>query len=330
MKRLSISLILSIILHVTAVAGIITMQLLQPPKKKEIKIMYINPVKLSELRTLKPEPAKPKPLDKKIDQPKKDIIKKKPEKVASKPVPSPTPYPVLTSPPVEKTPVPVPTKKPVDAKVAAKAAKIEKEQKAKVAFLKKLPYFKKWPEDRLRRLELPPGVKSWEEAKAITDYFDKQYDWTTAPPELETPKPDVNPYEASASPEPSSLPSTVPNPEGTPIPWRLYKEKPEDKIYEVRFYKDNTGFIGVVDENEKEMKITVSYFPFDPQRAKKSPDDPDDTIQVSLPENLKPDEIKHFNLPLTQEDFQTDPEQDLKVKEQFVQDIIKQYELLER
>jgi len=336
MKRLFTSLTLSVVLHLSAVAAITTMQLLQKPEKKKTKIMYINPVKLSELRTLKPEPAKPKPLNKKIDTPKpvvkKDGIKPKADKPVNKPVPSSTPipamtpYPDITAAPV-KTPVPAPTKKPIK-KPDPKAEKIEKEQKAKVTFLKKQPYFKNWPEVRIRRLELPPGIKSWEEAQKLTEYFDTQYNWTSTPPELgggESPDPNqnVNPYEATPVPEPS----LVPNPDGTPIPWTLYKDKPEARIYDVRFYKDNTGFIGTFKLDEK--IIAVSYFLFDPQKAKKSTDD---KIEVAIPDNVKPEQVKHFNLPLTQEDMQNlnDPEQDLRNKEQVVKDIIKQYELLER
>src|SRR4051812_24084634 len=130
MKRLFISFFLSVALHVTAVAAITTMQLLQKPEKKKTKIMFIKPVKLSELRTLKPEPAKPKAIDKKIDKPKpvekKSIIKPKAEKKVSKPVPSPTPYPVFTPLPVEKTPVPAPTKKPLK-KIDPVKVKLEKE-----------------------------------------------------------------------------------------------------------------------------------------------------------------------------------------------------------
>jgi hypothetical protein len=363
MKRFIISLILSLALHISAIAAITTMQLLFKPEPKRTKIMYIKPVKLSQLRTLKPQPAKPKPIDKKINTPKKtETVKPKTEKIAEKPRPSPTPFPIMTVPPVETTPVPAPTKKPLDPAAEKKA----REEKAKITFLKKQPYFKNWSDERLKRLELPPGIKSWEEAVALTDYFDKQYNWTETPPELSTENrkpdrnPDVNPYTSPSpgataepgqkpidikvpprpTPTPSPEENTAPNPDGTPIPWNvfaegkavpwsIFKEKENAKIYEIRFYKDKVGFIGIFNENKDEMKISVSYFPFDPEKAKK---DEAGNVIVEMPEKPKPGQVKTFNLPLTNEDLQDkdNPDQDKFNKEQVVVTILKQYDLLER
>ncbi|HBN09343.1 MAG TPA: hypothetical protein DD435_12080 [Cyanobacteria bacterium UBA8530] len=53
----------------------------------------------------------------------------------------------------------------------------------KVAILKKIPYFAGWTEADLKNLELPPGIKDWNELAAVTAVLDKQ-NWLGAPPEL--------------------------------------------------------------------------------------------------------------------------------------------------
>lgn len=330
MKRIIFAFILSLLVHVVAFAAIATVQLLTPPPKKVVKIMYIKPVELPKT-PIKNEPPKKA----EVKQPPKSAPQvpeppKTPEKIAVNPIPTPTPYSLATPKPIQTPPVikkpdqivfepPKPVKTPVPKKLTPQEIKIQQE-KRKVAILKKHPYFKNWPESRIKKLELPPGMTSWEEAEKLTEYLDNQYKWTYTPPALgngenaESKNPDVNPYESSNPATPEATPS--PADEITPE-WKEYKEANKD--YSIRFYKDNVGFIAYFRDGEN--KVTISYFPFTTTETDK------DKIEVKIPENLNPEDIKSFPLPLTKEDLESrkNPEQDKTSKDQLVRDIIRTY-----
>lgn len=339
MKRILFALALSVALHAAAFAGFTAIQLLSPPPKKPpMKILYIKPVTIpkSEIKkveipktTPKVEPAVPKNVT-----PPKSV-----EKIAINPKPTPNiPNPGVTPKPVRSTPEPFKTIPPIvfdddqpkNTKVAENPKKLtpaqikEEQDKKKIAVLRTHPYFKNWSDARIKRLELPPGINSWDEAKKLTEFFDTQYKWTYAPPELGDGKgknPDVNPYESKEpetqnTPIPENSPSEPsPSPDDITPEWKEFKEKGKD--YSIRFYKDNIGFIAYFKEEER--KVEISYFPFTP--------DPNKEIEVKIPDNTKIEDVKSFNLPLTKEDIEsrTNPEKDKMSKDQLVRDIIRTY-----
>lgn len=339
MKRILIALTLSIALHAAAFAGFTAVQLLSPPPKKPpMKVMYIKPVTIpkSQVKDTKipDQPKTPPKVDpvvpKNIDPPNV------PDRIAINPKPTPIiPNPVITPRPIiRNTPEPFKTIPPIvfdddkpKVKVTQKPKKLtpaqlkEQEDKKKIAVLRTHPYFKNWSDARIKRLELPPGINSWDEAKKLTEYFDTQYKWTYAPPELGNGKPkdpDVNPYESK---EPTNQNSPTPEPTQNPVDeitpeWKEVKEKGKD--YSIRFYKDNIGFIAYFGEDNS--KVDISYFPFTP--------DPNDPLkEIKVPDNTKIEDVKSFSLPLTKEDVEArkNPEQDKVAKDQLVRDIIRTY-----
>lgn len=341
MKRTLFALALSILIHILAFAAVATVQLLSPPKKQQMKVMYIKPVTLPKTQikqtkkidlpktSPKTEPIVPKnhvvttpKIDKIAIKPKVDNLPK--AKSTPKPVITPTPQPVLTPAPIEFE-----TPKPVKTAIANKPKKLtpaqikEQEMQKKVATLKSIPSVKNnkyWTEARLRRLELPPGIDNWNDVKKLTEFFDTQYKWTYTPPALgdgKTKDPDVNPYVDTQN-NPSSEPvEPTHSPTDDNIPtWKEYKEVNND--YSIRFTNDNIGFIAYFKENEKKVEIT--YFPYTSNVDNKETD-------IKIPENTNPEDLKNFVLPLTKEDLESrkNPEQDKIAKEQLIRDIIRTY-----
>ncbi len=314
MKHILTSFILSLLLHIGALAAITTIQLMNHPPKKNMKILFIKPVKLSEIKALEKKQPVPKPLEKPKPVEKKAETRTK--KISAKPLPSPTPTPkVVITPKPEKTP---------DNKKSPSS-----EETVKIAILRKQPYFKNWSEERLKKLKLPPGMKSWNEAVKLTEYFDKEYNWTFTPPQLGAPSPnpdstpESNPYESiSPTPETSVTPS--------PVPWKEYKEVPEARNYEIRFYKDKTGFIATFKEEEK--IIEISYFPFELEKEKTSAEIPVEEVEIKIPEGLKEEEIKHFSIEIPEIYFQekSDAEKDKKNKDGLIQQILLKYEEIKK
>lgn len=340
MKRTLFALALSILIHILAFAAVATVQLLSPPKKQQMKVMYIKPVNLPKTQikqTKKVDLPKTSPkvtpnisknpvLTQKIDKiaikPKADNLPKPNQ--SPKPVIKPTPQPILTPEPIEfETPKPIKTAIANKPKQLTPAQIKEKEMQKKVATLKSIPSVKNnkyWTEARLRRLELPPGIDNWDDVKQLTEFFDTQYKWTYTPPALgdgKTKDPDVNPYVDNQN-NPSSEPiETTPSPVDDSIPdWKEYKEVNNE--YSIRFIKDNIGFIAYFKDNEKKVEIT--YFPFIPNTDNKE-------IEIKIPDTLNPEDLKNFVLPLTKEDIESrkNPEQDKIAKEQLIRDIIRTY-----
>lgn len=321
MKRIIFAFSLSIILHIAAIAAVATVQLLTPPKKNPVKIMYIKPVTLPKTEIKKVEPVKPKP---EIAKPKPVIKQNTPDKIAVVPKPTPTPLPQITPIPVKtlapivfETPTPAKSKAPVKL---TQAQIKEKADKQKIAILRKYPYFKNWSDARIKKLELPPGMTSWDEATKLTEYFDTQYKWTYTPPNLGSGNdpnkdPNVNPY-ASASAESTPIPEPTPTPDENLPEWKEYKVN--NNQYTIKFSKDDIGFITYFIEGEK--KVNIEYFPFTTDLS--NPDQ-----EIKIPENLSKEEIKTFNLPLTKEDLEgrKDPSIDKINKDQLVRDIIRTY-----
>lgn len=330
MKRILVSFFISIVFHIAVFAALVTVQLLEKPQKRITNIMYIKPVKINKVKNpiTKTEPKKvqtKKIVAKKIITTKlvtknngiKKTVKKKDEK---KPIPkvTPTPYP---SPETVKSAIPIKkvVKKTINKKIKTKA---EIEEEAKVTILKKYPYFKNWSAKRLKRLELPPGMKSWTEAVKLTEYLDKEYNWVGNPPNLgnEDTKidPNKNPYQ---DPTPKATPTDDPN---TPE-WKEYKENKTAKIYAIHFYYENIGFIASINEDNK--KVTTKYFPFDLQKAQQEATDQNVEIEIKISPETKKEDIKELELPLTKIDidFKNDPQQDKKNKDQLVRDILRSY-----
>lgn len=157
------SLGLSVALHVLLV-GALALPLARggsskpmPPLPPETKMVLVEIAKLQQQQAAAPKPAQgtiayPKKKKKPEPRPKpKEAAKPKPQQVAVKPTPRPTP-----------TPDPL---------------------AAKLAELRKHPYFKDWPEEKLRNLQLPPGMTSWDELAKVTGQLD-ELDWKGAPPDL--------------------------------------------------------------------------------------------------------------------------------------------------
>lgn len=329
MNRVLVSFALSLFIHFFVFAAITAANLLAKPQKRITNVMMIKPVKISEVQHDNKKTVQPKPVEKpKVnngDINKKRYNQKKPlPSPTPKPTPTPQPTPVINSTPAPySTPKPVATKKPVkqlDKKEQEKLKK-EKEDKIKIATLKKYDYFKNWSDERIKRLPLPPGMKSWDEAKKLTDYFDKEYNWTTTPPNLgdqsTNKNQDINPYETPSptSPTPSEDPFTP--------KWKEYKNETNPKLYDIRFYKDDTAFIATFDEEQK--SIDVSYFSFDANTESQRQGKSTDEIEINLPDNKG--DINSFKLPLTKEDIEGRklPETDKENKDQLVRDIIRTY-----
>ena len=106
-----------------------------------------------------------------------------------------------------------------------------------------------------------------------------------------------------------------------------YKFENNQDIYEVRFYTQDIGFILTIDK--KEMKIFVKYFPFDSEKIKAS--NPNAIIEVIITEDIKEEDIKTFNLPLTQEDIDAEknPEINKEMKDKLVKDTLRQKDSIE-
>src|SRR5690606_26683967 len=99
-----------------------------PPMPKEAQVMLMELAKIQEAapKAAAPEPVVPTnegtvSYPKKKEEPPKPKPKPKPKQVAAKPTPQPTPTPQATPDPLE----------------------------AKIAELRKHPYFKDWPEEKL-------------------------------------------------------------------------------------------------------------------------------------------------------------------------------------
>lgn len=129
-----------------------------PPLPKETQVVLVELAKLKA--------AAPKVAPKAVAVTPQGTVampKKKKEK------PKPKPAKVATK-PQEATPAPKPT--PTPDPIAAK-----------IAELRKHPYFKDWPEEKLRNLQLPPGMSNWDELAKMTAQLDG-LDWKGAPPKL--------------------------------------------------------------------------------------------------------------------------------------------------
>lgn len=311
MKRILFALALSILFHIVAFAAIATVQLLSPPPKNKVKVMYIKPIelpktKIKELKKIEVPKVQPKsnPIESKnLSQPKsvlKIAINKK-KKVSKTISPSKRIIQKISKP-----------KKEIKITKLTTYEIKEQENQKKIAVLRKHPYFKNWSDARIKRLELPPGINSWDEAKKLTEFFDTQYQWVYTPPALgngkdNTKNPDVNPYESN---EQKTLDEIKPE-------WKEYEEVNNE--YSIRFYNDNIGFIAYFKEEDK--KVEISYFPFKPDNI----DNKD--IEIKIPDNINPEDIKSFILPLTKEELEArkNTEQDKLFKEQLIRDIVRTY-----
>jgi hypothetical protein len=180
--------------------------------------------------------------------------------------------------PVKESRIALPKKKKVILKVAKSQVALKPSpspspppKNEKVAILKKLPYFAGWSEADLKNLELPPGIKDWNELAAVTAVLDKQ-NWLGAPPELS--------HQASAS-----LPATDSSDPLAAISDLLAGFKSQDNLgwkirvvggsNEMAFQYIDMMFVARWKEGEKTAR--VCYFPFGGKESDKAFEVPVDT-----------------------------------------------------
>ncbi len=130
-----------------------------PPMPKDAQVMLVELAKLQQAAPKAAPKAAPVAAPGTVAYPKKK---------KEKPKPPPKPQQVAKAPKPQATPTPKPTPDPMEAKLAE---------------LRKHPYFKDWPEEKLRNLQLPPGMKTWDELAKMTTQLDG-LDWKGAPPNL--------------------------------------------------------------------------------------------------------------------------------------------------
>lgn len=170
MIRLLISIFLSILIHICFLSYIKTDNNIKEKTPKKTQVIYIkkkNKILLENKKSPKiPSNIINKKLDKKVTSiPKnlnKPIIKKNIRNIEKKII-----------------------KK--ENKVIEESKQLTKEEieiQKKIEVLRKNPYFKNWSDDRIKKLELPPGMKDWSEVEKMTQYLDTQYNWTYTPPNL--------------------------------------------------------------------------------------------------------------------------------------------------
>jgi len=331
-KNFSKSLGISIALHLTVLATITSMSLFSPPTliNKIQKIVYIKTANLKQIKKQEVKKAVPKTIKKAEVQPKKEGFKKvekkikkkvekkvdKPKKVTPKPSPTPIPTPI---PKPIVTPTPLPKITPMPTPVPS--ASLSQEQindKVKITVLKQQPYFKNWSDERIKRLELPPGIKDWNETTKITKFFDEQYNWVYTPPALGN--------DQKASPEPTEIKTFTP--EIDAIVWKEYRENTDSINYEIRFYKDKIGFIASF--NGEDQPVAITYFPFDgdkikeDNKAKALKDNlnpvPTEDVEVKIPDKIDENDIKYFFLNYNK-DYETE-------RRLLIVDVLEQYKIV--
>ena len=301
-KNFSKSLGISIALHLTILATVSSMSLFSSPLPNKImqKVVFIKPVNLKDIKIPAPEAKKtpPKTIKKVEPKPQKNVVKKIKKKVEKK-----------AETPKKEKPKPLPTPTPTPSESPEPS-----QDEIKISILRKQPYFKKWSDERLKRLELPPGMKDWSDTVKLTEYFDNQYNWVYTPPALGNDKKNTSDNNNEKIFE-----------EIKDIVWKEDKENKEAKNYEINFYKDKIGFIASFNEKEP---ITVTYFPFDADKIRKeqkkdgNTEDvlPSDEIQVKIPEKLDVNEVKYFYLTYN-EKYETE-------KRYLILDILGQYKII--
>ncbi|MEK7432510.1 MAG: hypothetical protein AABZ74_05205 [Cyanobacteriota bacterium] len=311
MKRFFLYLVLSFVIHITAIASFAAMQFLNIEKTtKKRKVLYIKPIqKIQKIKIDKPKitkidkPNVDPPKQPKIDKPKIEKIKNaiKP-KVKNDITPKPKPS-------IKATPTP--------QKSIVPKKKTEDELKAET--FKKIPYFKDWSEERIKAIPLPPGLKSWSDVELVEKELNKMGMLPVGS--------DLGNTGNDKKETPSPTPIITTSPDINYMNWKEYKFENNQDIYEVRFYTQDIGFILTIDK--KEMKIFVKHFPFDSEKIKTS--NPNSIIEVIISEDIKEEDIKTFNLPFTQEDIDAEknPEQNKEMKKKLIQDTIRQKELIE-
>lgn len=176
---------------------------------------------------------------------KKEKPKPKPQQVANQPKPAPTPKPAATPDPLE----------------------------AKLTELRKHPYFKDWPEEKLRNLQLPPGMTSWDELAKMTAQLDG-LDWKGPPP-------DLGKKEATAGQGGGfGLPGLFGSSDGFGFKGR---EQTPDGKWQLAYQEMNVMFVARWAEGEPTAK--VYYYPFggkeDPAKSFEITIEADDAVMVA-------------------------------------------------
>ncbi len=222
-----------------------------PPMPKDAQVMLMELAKIQEAA---PKAAAPKPAPaiaqgtvarakKKKEKPKPKVEPKKQQVAKNAPAPKPTPKP---------TPDPL---------------------EAKLAELRKHPYFKDWPEEKLRNLQLPPGMTSWDELAKMTAQLDG-LDWKGPPP-------DLGKKEATAGQGGGfGLPGLFGSADGFGFKGR---EQAPDGTWQLAYQEMNVMFVARWSEGSTVAK--VFYYPFggkeDPTKTFDIAVEADDTTMVA-------------------------------------------------
>lgn len=219
-----------------------------PPLPKETQVVLVE---LAKLQAAAPKAA-PQPVAPAaqgtvaMPKKKKEKPKPKPQQVAAKPKD------------VSPTPKPSPTPDPIAAKIAE---------------LRKHPYFKDWPEEKLRNLQLPPGMSSWDELAKMTAQLDG-LDWKAPPPKL------GNAEAATGAGGGFWLPGVFGSAEGFGFKGR---EQLKDGTWRLAYQEMSVVFVAHWPEGAATAK--VYYYPFggkeDPTKTFEITVDADDATMVA-------------------------------------------------
>lgn len=224
-----------------------------PPMPKEAQVMLMELAKIQE--------AAPKAAPKSVVAEAQGTValpKKKKEKPKPQPKAEAKPKPKQVANQPKPTPKPSPTPDPMEAKLAE---------------LRKHPYFKDWPEEKLRNLQLPPGMTSWDELAKMTAQLDG-LDWKGPPPEL-------GKKQATAGQGGGfGLPGLFGSSDGFGFKGR---EQTPDGKWQLAYQEMNVMFVARWAEGEPSAK--VYYYPFggkeDPEKAFDIAVEADDATMVA-------------------------------------------------
>jgi len=168
MIRFLISIILSILIHLFFLSFIKIENVKKEKVEKKTQIVYVKKKSKNIIKSKQTPKIPSSFIDKKVN--KKTVISPNAD---SKSINS------------NKRTYKKEYKKERKIKVEEKSlSKEEIEMIKKIQILRKNPYFKDWSDDRIKKLELPPGMKDWDEVEKLTNYLDNQYNWIYTPPNL--------------------------------------------------------------------------------------------------------------------------------------------------
>ncbi|MBC7541895.1 MAG: hypothetical protein H7338_04115 [Candidatus Sericytochromatia bacterium] len=164
----------SVFAHLTVVGTLLLLPSAPPTAnvpRTRIQVSLIDPPPkgppTKPVAPTQPKPPAPQPVSKPAQAPAPKAVAQKPATVANKPA-APKPAPVAPVKPAQK-PQPRPTRIP-EVRPTPRPTPTPRPQPDQVAILRKYPEFKDLSDEELRKMELPPGLKNWDEfAKVAKD-----------------------------------------------------------------------------------------------------------------------------------------------------------------